>query len=346
MVGQETRDGEAKLIAILKALSKSARPLGSNTLTRNLEDEGVSLSERGIRYHLKIADARGFTQSYGRGGRMITPEGLRELKEAQAPRQVGSIANKLKTLAFQTTFDPVKRSGLVPVNISLIDKENYKQSIDAMRGAFTAGLCASQLAALAYEGERLGSIIIPPGKLGFATVCSVAVNGVLLKSGIPTEYKFGGMLEFKSAKPRRFISIIDYAGTSLEPSEEIISSRITSVGEAARTGDGRVLGVFRTIPLAAREAAGEKFAQLKEAGIGGVCASGAANEPLCQVPVDMNRLGLIQLNGLNPLAAAVEAGIEIENMAGSGLLDYQQLQPFWKLRLVDFRVHRSHCQGE
>jgi HTH-type transcriptional regulator, global nitrogen regulator NrpRI len=346
MVGQETRDGEAKLIAILRALSKSARPVGSNTLTRTLEEEGVNLSERGVRYHLKIADARGFTLSFGRGGRMITPQGRREIKEALAPRQVGSIANKLKALAFQTTFDPVKKSGLVPVNISFIDKENYKQAVDAMRGPFLAGLCAGQLAALAYQGERLGSVIVPPGKVGFATICSVVINGVLLRSGISSEYKFGGMLEYRDAKPRRFVSIIDYAGTSLEPSEEIISSRITSVGEAARTGNGRVLGVFRAIPLAAREAAEEKIALLKEVGIGGVCAAGAANEPLCQVTVDMNRFGLIQLNGLNPLAAAVEAGIEIENSAGSGLLDFQQLQPFWKLRVEDFRVHRSHCQGE
>ncbi len=346
MVGQETRDGEGKLIAILKALSKSARPLGSNTLTRKLEQEGVSLSERGVRYHLKIADERGFTESFGRGGRMITPEGRREIKEARASRQVGSIANKLKTLAYQTTFDPVKRSGLVPVNISLIDKVNFKKAIDAMRDAFLAGFGTGRLAALGSEGERLGSVIVPPGKVALATICSVVINGVLLKSGIPTEYKFGGMLEYKGGKPRRFVAIIDYAGTSLEPSEEFIASRVTGVGEAARTGDGRVLAVFRTIPLAARETAADKIARLKEAGIGGVCASGAPDEPLCQVSVDINRFGLIQLNGLNPLAAAVEAGIEIENYAGSGLVDYQQFKPFWKLRLEDPRVHRSHCMGE
>ena len=30
-------------------------------------------------------------------------------------------------------------------------------------------------------------------------------------------------------------------------------------------------------------------------------------------------------------AAAVEAGVEIENIAKSGLIDFQQLQPVWQL---------------
>jgi len=45
----------------------------------------------------------------------------------------------------------------------------------------------------------------------------------------------------------------------------------------------------------------------------------------------VNRVGVIQLGGLNPVAAAVEAGIEIENVAESGLIDFQQLQPVWHL---------------
>jgi len=35
--------------------------------------------------------------------------------------------------------------------------------------------------------------------------------------------------------------------------------------------------------------------------------------------------------GLNPVAAAVEAGIEVENIAESGLIDFQQLTSFWHL---------------
>ena len=127
------------------------------------------------------------------------------------------------------------------------------------------------------------------------------------------------------------MAILDYAGTSLDPSELFIRARMTSVGEASKTGNGKILAVFRTIPAPAREVLGEKIAMLKEAGIGGVYAVGNISEPLCQIPIGLNRIGVVQLGGLNPVAAAVEAGIEIENIAESGLVDFQQLQPVWQL---------------
>jgi len=200
-----------------------------------------------------------------------------------------------------------------------------------MKDAFRAGICVSHLVAVASEGERLGSVVVPSGKIGLATVCSVAINGVLLKAGIPTEFRFGGVLEVRNSKARRFVAIIDYAGTSVDPSEQFICAKMTSVGEAARTGSGKILGVFRTIPAPAREVVEQKIARLKEAGIGGVYALGNTSEPLCQIPVSLNRIGVVQLGGLNPVAAAVEAGIEIENMAESGLIDFQQLISFWQL---------------
>jgi repressor of nif and glnA expression len=200
-----------------------------------------------------------------------------------------------------------------------------------MKDAFKAGLCVSDLVATASEGEKLGSVIVPSRKISLATVCGVAINGVLLKAGVPTEYRFGGVLEVRNSKPRRFVAVIDYAGTSLDPSEQFIRAKMTSVSEAAKTGNGKVLGVFRTMPAPAREVVEEKMAMLKEAGIGGLFALGNTSETLCQIPVALNRIGLVQLGGLNPVAAAVEAGIEIANIAESGLIDFSQLQPVWQL---------------
>ena len=103
-------DAEGKLISILKVLSESSESLGSITIARRLEDEGVFLSERAVRYHLRIADERGYTQPAGRDGRMITPKGRQEVKEALAPQHLGFVREKLEMLAYQTTFDPEKRS--------------------------------------------------------------------------------------------------------------------------------------------------------------------------------------------------------------------------------------------
>ena len=167
--------------------------------------------------------------------------------------------------------------------------------------------------------------------MGLATICSMAVNGVLLRTGVPTEYRFGGVLEVRNSKPRRFVAIINYGGTSLDPSEQYIRAKMTSVNQAAKTGNGKILAVFRVIPGPARAIVGETVALLKEAGIHGVYALGNVSEPICQIPVGLNQVGMILFAGLSPLAAAVEAGIEVENIAESGLIDYQQLQSFRRL---------------
>jgi len=52
---------------------------------------------------------------------------------------------------------------------------------------------------------------------------------------------------------------------------------------------------------------------------------GNTSEPICQISVGLNRVGMVLLGGLNPLAAAVEAGISIENIGESGIVDFEQL---------------------
>jgi repressor of nif and glnA expression len=250
---------------------------------------------------------------------------------ALAPEQVGFILEKLELLAFHTTFDPQKLTGQLPINTSLIDKDDFKKALSAMKGIFKAGICVSELVAVASEGEKLGSVVVPEGKIGLATVCSVVVNGVLLKAGIPIESRFGGVLEVRDSKPRRFVAIINYAGTSLDPSEQYIRAGMTSVSEVAKTGNGKILANFREIPAASRVTVEEKVALLKKAGINGVYVLGNTSEPTCQITVSLNRVGLVLLGGLNPAAAAVEAGIKVENIAESGLIDFQQLESFWQL---------------
>jgi repressor of nif and glnA expression len=331
MVQGANSDTGRKIVSILKVLSESSEPLGSITIARELERHGIFLSERAVRYHLRITDERGYTQPLGRDGRMLTPQGHEELRMALAPEQVGFILDKLELLAFHTTFDPQKRTGQLPVNTSLIDKDKFKKALAAMRDVFKAGICVSELVATASEGEKLGSVVIPSGKIGLATVCSVVINGVLLKAGVPIESRFGGVLEIRDSKPRRFVAIINYAGTSLDPSEQYIRAGMTNVSEAARNGNGKILANFREIPAPSRAIVDEKVAMLKEVGINGVYALGNTSEPTCQITVGLNRVGMVLLGGLNPVAVAVESGIEAENIAESGLIDFQQLQSFWQL---------------
>ncbi len=319
------KDTERKTVAILKVLSESSGALGSLSISRDLERHGVFLSERAVRYHLRMTDERGYTEPSGRDGRAITADGLEELRLAMAPEQVGFIIEKLQLLAFKTTFDPTRKAGLVPINTSLFRVEDFADALQAMRIAFNSGYCVSRLVAVANEGEKLGGSVVPRGKVGLATVCSVVVNGVLLKSSVPIESRFGGVLEIRGHKARRFVAIIRYDGTSLDPSEQYIRARMTTVREAAEEGSGRILANFREILAPSRALVEQRIAELKSAGMNAVYVLGNTSEPVCQIEVGLNRVGMVLLGGLNPVAAAAEAGINVANTAESGLIDYDRL---------------------
>jgi len=331
MLGRERREVERKFVSILRILKDTQEPVGARIIAQRLKDYGVDLRERAVRYHLKIMDERGLTRLVGRDGRLITEQGKEELRNALVGDKVGFIISKIELLAYRTTFDWRKRSGQVPVNISFFPRARWQKALDTMRNAFKAGLCVSDLVAVAQEGERLGAAIVPPGKIGLATVCSIIINGALLKAGIPMDSRFGGILEIRERKPLRFIELIEYSGSSLDPSEIYITSRMTSVAQAARTGSGKILANFREIPALCKPLAEEVIAALGEAGLGGVVMLGETSEPLCEIPVGPGKLGMILLGGLNPVAAAVESGIEAENAAMSGVIDYEDLTSFWKI---------------
>ena len=319
------KDTERKTVAILKVLSESSGALGSSSISRELERHGIFLSERAVRYHLRMTDERGYTEQSGRDGRAITTDGLEELRFAMAPEQVGFIIEKLNLLAFRTTFDPSLRSGLVPINTSLFRAEDFADALQAMRIAFDSGYCVSRLVAVANEGEKLGATVVPRGHVGLATVCGVVVNGVLLKSSVPIESRFGGVLEIRGHKARRFVAIIRYDGTSLDPSEQYIRARMTTVREAAAGGSGRILANFREILAPSRSIVEQRIEELRSAGMNAVYLLGNTSEPVCQIEVGLNRVGMVLLGGLNPVAAAAEAGIDVANTAESGLVDYDRL---------------------
>lgn len=331
MIGSERQEVERKAKTILKVLNEAREPLGARVLAERLKDYGIDLGERAVRYHLKLMDERGLTRLVGRDGRLITESGTEEMKNALVGDKVGFVISKIELLAFRTSYDWEKRSGQVPVNISFLPKEQFKKARQAMSQAFKAGICVSDLVAVADEGERLAGVAVPKGRVGLATVCSIVINGALLKAGIPMDSRFGGLLQIRNQKPLRFVELIQYAGSSLDPSEIFITSKMTSVRELASRGEGKVLANFREIPALSRPLAEKVISSLKEAGLGGLLVMGDTSQSVCEVPVELNKIGVILLGGLNPVAAAVEAGVEVENKAMSGLIDYVNLVSFQKL---------------
>jgi repressor of nif and glnA expression len=327
MIGQEIREVERKVISILKILSDSPEPVGARLIASRLRDYGVCLSERTVRYHLLILDERGLTRNSGRrDGRLITQSGLNELQNALVSDRVGSAMARIETLAYQISFEPDERAGNVPINVSLFPADKFNQALEIMKDIYGSRLFYSDLVAIAGEGDRLGEITVPIGQVGLATLSAIVISGVFIRSGIPLDFKFGGVLQIKNRECIRFIDLINYTGSSLDPSEVFITSKMTTVSGVAREGNGKIIASFCEFPALALSKAEAVIRQLEMVGITGLYKTGGAGETVCETPVGMSRVGIILSDGLNLVAVAAEAGIEVKNHAISGVIDFKKLR--------------------
>jgi repressor of nif and glnA expression len=334
VLGQDNHDVERKTLAILGVLNASKEPLGGRAIADRLVLQGINLCERTVRYHLKLMDERGLTRFEGRrDGRSITPKGIEEIESALIGDRMGSISSKIKALSYQSKLDPKYGSGQVPVNTSIIDAVDLNTAVDAMQIGFDAGLCVSDRVAVAYGGECLGMGIIPIGRVGLATVSSITLIGALLKEGIPLDPRFGGILEIKNGQPVRFVELIEYSGCSLNPIEIFAISKLTSVKLASSTGNGKILAHFHEIPALCRDAAESVIENAKNIGIDGLISLGQLNASVCEVPVEPNKVGMVLQSGLNPVAAAIEAGIDMTPHAMNGVIDTSQLVSYRQLEV-------------
>ena len=329
MIGQETKDVERKITAILKILSESEQPAGSRIISQQLEERGIYLGERAVRYHLKIMDERGLTRSLGhKDGRTITLAGLDELRNSLVTDKLGFIGSRIERMAYQTNFGIRSATGRIPVDVSIFNSDDFPRALKIMAGVFRAGLSSSSVIALAGEGGKLGETIVPAGKIGFATICSVAINGCLLKSGIPAHARFGGLLQVRESQPYRFIDLIEYSGSTLDPCDIMIAGKMTDVKNAAATGEGKVLAAYCEIPMLSTGKADELLERLYNQELMNRAVLARPGEKLCEIPYNPEKVGLIALSGMNPVAAAVESGIEVDSRAMSGMIEVQRLRPY------------------
>jgi hypothetical protein len=222
-------------------------------------------------------------------------------------------------------------TGRLPVDISLFQKEDFPRAVKLMKNIFDSGLCSSNLVALSGEGSKLGEIVIPPNKVGFAMVCSVAVNGCLLKSGIPANSRFGGLLQMRDGQPFRFVDLIEFSGSTIDPADIFIAGKMTSVSQAAASGNGKVLAGYHEIPMLSVNKADELLQRLKNSCIISYAVIAKPGENICEIPCNHDKVGFITLSGLNPVAAAAEAGIEVTNRPMGGMIEVTALRPFSEL---------------
>jgi len=320
------------MLSILKILDANPdQILGSGALSKQLKMHGIDLTERTVRYHLRILDERGFTKVFGKEGRMITPKGKEELTQALVSDKIGFVISRIETLSYLTNLDLETQEGNIILNISYFPEEKLRDAIEIMRPVFLSPYVMSDKVVLKRTGEKIGNIPVPKGQVGFGTVCSVTINGIFLKAGIPVISKFGGVLQIEDSEALRFTALISYEGSSLDPLEIFIRSKMTDITGAVKNQSGKILASFREIPVVSLGKAEEISHELKEKGIRGILLIGNPNQPLIEMPVGLNRAGMIIVGGLNPIAALEEAGIHTVTKAMSTLYPFSDLVRFKEL---------------
>lgn len=316
------------LHAILCILDTCQSVTGSRELSRKLTKHGVELTERTVRYYLKQLDSRGYTEVFGKEGRKITVRGREELRASLVSDKIGFVISRIETLSYQTTLDLSTMEGDIILNVSWFPRRNLRKALTLLRPVFASPFVMSDRVILADEGENIGETRVPKGMAALGTICSVTINGIFLKAGIPVASRYGGVVETAEGKPQRFLSLISYAGSSLDPLEIFIKSNMTAVSEAVAGRNGRILASFREIPVVCIDRAAKLARTLQARGIRGILTIGSPNKALLEVPVGIDKAGIVIIGGLNPVAVLEEHGIATESKAMSTLFEYSRLVPF------------------
>jgi repressor of nif and glnA expression len=310
-------------VAILKALHECGGPAGAAKINERLMTSGMSLQPRTIRFYLLQLDREGLTSFVSRRmGREITERGLEELAHANVIEKVGFIAAKVDSLGYQMTFNTRTGSGTIITNVSVVDRRVLGLALKEMELVFDRKLGMGTRLVLAEAGRKVGNCVVPAGMVAIGTVCSVTLNGIMLEEGIPVVSRFGGLVEMRGGQPVRFVELIEYAGTTVDPLEAFIKAGMTRIRECVRSGDGIVGASFREVPAVALEDVRRIHNEMVLRGLGGIIALGAPNRPLLDVPVAEGRAGLVVIGGLNPVAAVHEAGVRLTMASLAGLEDF------------------------
>jgi repressor of nif and glnA expression len=323
---------EEKRLVILKTLRDAPGAVGSSRIAERLLAMGHDMSERTVRFHLLEMDKHGLTENLGRNGRAITAKGLNELDSAQSYEKVGFLSAKIDQMTYKMNFDLAKRTGSVVLNVSLIDIAQLRESIPSIQRVFASGYAMGNLMSLLPPGEHVGQMVIPEGRVGLGTVCSITVNGILVAHGIPTNSRFGGLLELRDYKAVRFAEFINYDGTTIDPLEVFIRSRMTDYIGATRTGNGLIGASFREVPADSRDHVAALGREMEQVGLGGLFLLGWPGRPLLDIPVSEGRLGFVVVGGLNPVAILEEQGVRVYRTGAlAGLLQYERLFHYQEL---------------
>ncbi len=220
---------------------------------------------------------------------------------------------RIENLIHQVDLGP--GGGRVITNRSLVAKEDLQEALEVFKAAIDSDLAVSPLVKLEDAGERYR----------IYTVCSMTIDGFLIKHGIPVRPKGGGIIEVIDKETVRFTDMIMYWATTIDPLDLLVAQDLTGICEMMQTGTGRILGNMHEAHMISRDGVEDLLDELRDLGIMGVVELGEPNMEVLGMPVERDHFGIALVGGTNPAAAAVEMGLNIETESISGLTDISEM---------------------
>ncbi len=272
--------------------------------------------EAGFDVNIRLAEK---TIDFSTMTRITKTKPLLKTTGPETSKKVKFLLSKAWNLIYNVDFDLETHTGPVIANISHVNKEDLEKALEI----FSQVMSTRPEYGISKYYQIIKDLV--DGKSSIATVCSLTIDGILNKKGIPAAPKYGGILETSAKKPR-FIELTAYNGSSLDPHEIYLSKGMTSVLEAVKD-QGRILASLKEIPYVARPEALDILEDIKEAGFS-ILDIGKPSELIYNAKVERYHAGIVAPGGLNPIAAIKEAGITVEPKAVETIMDVSNMEEF------------------
>jgi HTH-type transcriptional regulator, global nitrogen regulator NrpRI len=308
---------ERKYIEILRILKDHSEPVGAKRLSEIMAERGFILTDRAVQYYLQYLDEMGFTEKVGNMGRVLTPAGIAETDYALVGDRIGFVISKLERLAFRTTFDPETSTGDVAYNLSIVPKEEEDFATSVFDEVIKSECGFFSSYKIVDNDPRL-----PPDSIGIMTICSISMDGVFQRNGIPVKMAYGGRLLIENGTPESFVDLIGYRGTTIDPLQLFVSAGLTSIRSLVRTKAGIALANVREVPCTAESRVKELISLMRKCGFVFPVRMGTH---VLNLQPNPHRISIVSFSGMNFIANATEQGLSITTEIGAGNIRFSKI---------------------
>ena len=234
--------------------------------------------------------------------------------------------SRIKNMMYQVTFDPIRMSGTITANASFVAESDLEEVLGIFKGVIRTGLAVGSYIKVVSSKSLFGHTELEEQEYVILTPCSITIDGVLLKAGVPVCPTLGGIVQIKKGVPLRFTDIITYEGSTIDPIDVLMSQDLASVTDVVTTGTGSILANLRIVPMYVRTRVEEVLENLRSAGFDGVLFVSEPNTDVLGIRIERNHMGIVAIGGTNPTAVVQGQEIPIRTYPLSELVEIRDTE--------------------